>query len=195
VKYTHIRKSRRWFSVQRSQRGVAGTISLEIPGQASARSTSSALGSSLGLVSSAIMSFAKSSAVCSSELEKMVTELRQKWSGSTARPAVELAVRHQYVVAHSRVLGMPREIELALSRERGFCTPCRWPTFVRTSDDPRPSPTVSGPSRPKPTRASQTPQPVSPASLSRAAPLRPPRTIRTIVLEQGFEGARLNTGR
>jgi hypothetical protein len=47
VKYTHIRESRRWFSVQRSHRGVAGTISLEIPGQASARPTSSAIGSSL----------------------------------------------------------------------------------------------------------------------------------------------------
>ena len=79
MKYTHTHKeSRRWFSVQRSQRGVAGTISLEMPARASARPTSSALRSSLGLVSSAIMPFAKSSAVCSSELEKMAAELRQK---------------------------------------------------------------------------------------------------------------------
>jgi hypothetical protein len=41
-----------------------------------ARPTSSAIGSSLGLVSSAIKLFAKSSAVCSSE---DATEFRQKW--------------------------------------------------------------------------------------------------------------------
>ena len=69
-----------------------GDISLEIPGRASARPTSSAIGSSLVLVCSAIMPFAKSSAVCSSELERMATELRQKWwihratSGGTRCP-------------------------------------------------------------------------------------------------------------
>ena len=89
--HTHIRESRRWFSVQRSQRGVAGTISLEIPGQASARPTSSEIGS-LVLVCSAIMPCTKSRAVCSRELERMATELRQKWwihhapSGGTRYP-------------------------------------------------------------------------------------------------------------
>ena len=56
----------------------SGTISLEILGQASARPTSSAIGSSLGLVCSAIMPFRKSSVVCSSALEKMAAKLRQK---------------------------------------------------------------------------------------------------------------------
>jgi hypothetical protein len=108
--HTHIRESRNWFSVQRSQRGVAGTISPEIPGHALARSTSSALGSSLGSC--------PSSAVCGSELEKMAAKLRQKSLESTARPAEELAVRHQYVIAHSRVLDTPREI-LASTRAQG----------------------------------------------------------------------------
>ena len=69
----------------------SGDISLEIPGQASARPTSSEIGS-LVLVCSAIMPFTKSRAVCSSELERMATELRQKsWihrasSGGTRCP-------------------------------------------------------------------------------------------------------------
>ena len=98
----------------------SGDISLEIPGQASARPTSSEIGS-LVLVCSAIMPFTKSRAVCSSKLERMATELRQK-SGSTARPAAELAVRHRHVIAHCPLSTCPR-IELACSRERAFCAP------------------------------------------------------------------------
>ena len=69
----------------------SGDSFLEIPGQASARPTSSEIGS-LVLVCSAIMPFTKSRAVCSSELERMATELRQKsWidrasSGGTRCP-------------------------------------------------------------------------------------------------------------
>ena len=105
---------------------------------------------------------------------------------------------------------MPRAIELACSRERAFCTPwCsvqanprltasfRWVSpcssirripSSRPSDDPRRPPTVSGPNRPKPARASQTPQPVSPASLSRAAPLRPPEPSEFDSFGTGFRG-------
>ena len=170
MKFTHIRESRRWFSVQRSQRGVAGTISLEIPGQASARPTSSAIGAS-----SAIMPFAKSSAVCSSELEKMVTELRQKWSGSTARPAVELAVRHRHVIAHSFVLvTCPERSNLrcranadSARRAGGLLSSERLTIhdrLQRSADQADPNP-------PEPhRRPSQSPQ----RPLSRAAPRRPP---------------------
>ena len=76
--HTHIRKSRRWFSVQRSHRGVTGTISLEIPGQASARPTSSAIDCSLDWCARRTCR-SRSPARCAvSELEKMAAELRQK---------------------------------------------------------------------------------------------------------------------
>ena len=87
----------------------SGTISLEILGQASARPTSSAIGSSSGLVCSANMPFAKFSAV-QQRIREDGGQVAPEVVGSTARPAEELAVRHQYVIAHSRVLGMPRQI-------------------------------------------------------------------------------------
>jgi hypothetical protein len=63
----------------------------------------------LGLVCSANMPFAKFSAV-QQRIREDGGQVAPEVVGSTARPAEELAVRHQYVIAHSRVLGMPRQI-------------------------------------------------------------------------------------
>src|SRR6202042_3213761 len=98
--------------------------------------------------------------------------------GSTERPAAELAVRHRHVIAHSRAPGAA--CAAYLRRDR--------------LDDPRrPSP-VSGRNRPKPARASQTPQPVSRRQTDRGSGSTAARIMQFIVLERGFEGARLDTG-
>ena len=71
-----------------------------------------------------------------------------------------------------------------------LCSSIRRIPSSRPSDDPRWPPAVSSdPSPPEPHRRPSQ----SPAATERGSAATATRTIRTIVLEQGFEGARLNT--
>jgi hypothetical protein len=123
------------------------------------------------------MPCAKSSAVCSSELEKMATELRQKcWIHRASSGGTRCRTS-----TRNRPLARPRRSVQAAYLRRDRLT--IYDRLQRSADQTDPSP-------PEPHRRPSQ----SLGATDRASGTTAARIMQFIVLEQGFQGARLNTG-